>query len=120
MSAAMLQAPVASCRSSFAGTQLRARAPARPQPALHRAARADTEVKPAPKKGEGKIKEPWKVPSLDPNTPSPIFGGSTGGLLRKAQVRPGCTAARHGRNGPGDAGRWPDRVHAGARRRSST
>jgi hypothetical protein len=26
------------------------------------------------------------VPTLDPNTPSPIFGGSTGGLLRKAQV----------------------------------
>jgi hypothetical protein len=26
-------------------------------------------------------------PPLDPNTPSPIFGGSTGGLLRKAQVR---------------------------------
>lgn len=25
-------------------------------------------------------------PPLDPNTPSPIFGGSTGGLLRKAQV----------------------------------
>jgi len=25
-------------------------------------------------------------PVLDPNTPSPIFGGSTGGLLRKAQV----------------------------------
>ncbi|XP_031114154.1 photosystem I reaction center subunit II, chloroplastic-like [Ipomoea triloba] len=25
-------------------------------------------------------------PTLDPNTPSPIFGGSTGGLLRKAQV----------------------------------
>ncbi|TKY51141.1 Photosystem I reaction center subunit II [Spatholobus suberectus] len=25
-------------------------------------------------------------PGLDPNTPSPIFGGSTGGLLRKAQV----------------------------------
>lgn len=29
----------------------------------------------------------WTVPVLDPNTPSPIFGGSTGGLLRKAQVR---------------------------------
>eukprot|EP00798_Chlamydomonas_sp_ICE-L_P024649 gene24649-10272_t len=28
----------------------------------------------------------WVVPTLDPNTPSPIFGGSTGGLLRKAQV----------------------------------
>jgi hypothetical protein len=29
---------------------------------------------------------PWSPPKLDPNTPSPIFGGSTGGLLRKAQV----------------------------------
>merc|ERR1711959_721402 len=28
----------------------------------------------------------WYPPTLDPNTPSPIFGGSTGGLLRKAQV----------------------------------
>ncbi|KAF5736857.1 photosystem I reaction center subunit II chloroplastic [Tripterygium wilfordii] len=25
-------------------------------------------------------------PKLDPSTPSPIFAGSTGGLLRKAQV----------------------------------
>ncbi len=30
---------------------------------------------------------PWTAPKLDPNSPSPIFGGSTGGLLRKAQVR---------------------------------
>jgi len=30
--------------------------------------------------------KPWVAPTLDPNTPSPIFGGSTGGLLRKAQV----------------------------------
>ena len=30
---------------------------------------------------------PWTAPKLNPNTPSPIFGGSTGGLLRKAQVR---------------------------------
>jgi photosystem I subunit 2 len=29
---------------------------------------------------------PWSPPELNPNTPSPIFGGSTGGLLRKAQV----------------------------------
>merc|ERR550514_1414640 len=28
----------------------------------------------------------WSAPILDPNTPSPIFGGSTGGLMRKAQV----------------------------------
>jgi len=31
----------------------------------------------------------WSAPKLNPNTPSPIFGGSTGGLLRKAQVRIG-------------------------------
>ena len=30
---------------------------------------------------------PWTAPELDASTPSPIFGGSTGGLLRKAQVR---------------------------------
>ncbi|KAI3993043.1 hypothetical protein MKX01_009786 [Papaver californicum] len=42
---------------------------------------------------EGKTEAPAKEapagftpPELDPNTPSPIFGGSTGGLLRKAQV----------------------------------
>ncbi len=29
--------------------------------------------------------KPWTVPTLNPDTPSPIFGGSTGGLLRKAQ-----------------------------------
>eukprot|EP00878_Enallax_costatus_P000144 GHUV01000188.1.p1 GENE.GHUV01000188.1~~GHUV01000188.1.p1 ORF type:complete len:209 (+),score=59.89 GHUV01000188.1:85-711(+) len=28
----------------------------------------------------------WTEPTLDANTPSPIFGGSTGGLLKKAQV----------------------------------
>merc|ERR1712113_55915 len=28
----------------------------------------------------------WSPPELDTQTPSPIFGGSTGGLLRKAQV----------------------------------
>merc|ERR1712072_592984 len=32
------------------------------------------------------VDAPWTAPKLDPNTPSPIFGGSTGGLLRKAQV----------------------------------
>lgn len=44
------------------------------------------EKKPAEKK-EKKEPEPFTPPQLDPNTPSPIFGGSTGGLLRKAQVR---------------------------------
>jgi hypothetical protein len=32
-------------------------------------------------------KAAWSPPALDSTTPSPIFGGSTGGLLRKAQVR---------------------------------
>ncbi len=82
----MLQTPVAPYRSSFSGAPLRVRAPVRAPLVLRRAAVADSGVKAAPKAGEGK-KEAWKVPSLDPNTPSPIFGGSTGGLLRKAQVR---------------------------------
>eukprot|EP01024_Parvocaulis_polyphysoides_P059911 TRINITY_DN64_c0_g1_i3.p1 TRINITY_DN64_c0_g1~~TRINITY_DN64_c0_g1_i3.p1 ORF type:complete len:210 (+),score=26.27 TRINITY_DN64_c0_g1_i3:65-631(+) len=29
---------------------------------------------------------PFTPPTLNPDTPSPIFGGSTGGLLKKAQV----------------------------------
>ena len=41
----------------------------------------------APAKAAPKEEEPWTAPKLNPNTPSPIFGGSTGGLLRKAQVR---------------------------------
>lgn len=40
----------------------------------------------APKK---KVAAPWVQPELDADTPSPIFGGSTGGLLRKAQVGQG-------------------------------
>ncbi|PSS33895.1 Photosystem I reaction center subunit II like [Actinidia chinensis var. chinensis] len=37
---------------------------------------------------EGAVEAPvgFCPPELDPSTPSPIFGGSTGGLLRKAQV----------------------------------
>lgn len=31
-------------------------------------------------------KPAWSEPKLNVDTPSPIFGGSTGGLLRKAQV----------------------------------
>lgn len=43
-----------------------------------KATSADTPTKEAP--------SGFTPPELDPNTPSPIFGGSTGGLLRKAQV----------------------------------
>jgi len=42
-----------------------------------------TAVKPPEGKAE---KKPFTPPTLDSSIPSPIFGGSTGGLLRKAQV----------------------------------
>jgi len=61
-------------QSSFQGTALRCRAPL-PRQALTLTRAVAAEEKAA-----------WKPPTLDPNTPSPIFGGSTGGLLRKAQV----------------------------------
>ena len=48
----------------------------------------------APKPAAEKAPEPWSPPTLNPDTPSPIFGGSTGGLLRKAQVRPPAAPAR--------------------------
>merc|ERR1739848_110924 len=52
-----------------------------------RVVRVSAESVPAKKKpAKKKEKEPWVEPTLDPTTPSPIFGGSTGGLLRKAQV----------------------------------
>jgi len=63
-------------QSVFSGTALRSKAPV-PRTALS-LSRAVAEEK--------KEKAPWKPPTLDPNTPSPIFGGSTGGLLRKAQI----------------------------------
>uniref|UniRef100_A0A0E0KKH3 Photosystem I reaction center subunit II, chloroplastic n=1 Tax=Oryza punctata TaxID=4537 RepID=A0A0E0KKH3_ORYPU len=62
--------------SSRAPTCLRAAAEEPPA-----AAAAATEEKKKPEAPAGFV-----PPQLDPNTPSPIFGGSTGGLLRKAQV----------------------------------
>jgi photosystem I subunit 2 len=53
---------------------------------------------PAKKAEEKKEEAPWSPPKLNPNTPSPIFGGSTGGLLRKAQVRRGPGRARRGKS----------------------
>lgn len=55
---------------------LRAMAEETPAAATKEAAAATKEAAPAG----------FTPPELDPNTPSPIFGGSTGGLLRKAQV----------------------------------
>lgn len=51
--------------------------------ASHRPIRAMAEEAPAATK-EAPVG--FTPPQLDPNTPSPIFAGSTGGLLRKAQV----------------------------------
>ena len=47
--------------------------------AVEKAQSATKEAEPAAPVG-------FTPPQLDPSTPSPIFGGSTGGLLRKAQV----------------------------------
>ncbi|CAI9762651.1 unnamed protein product [Fraxinus pennsylvanica] len=52
----------------------------------HRPIRAMAEEAPATKVVEKEAPVGFTPPELDPNTPSPIFGGSTGGLLRKAQV----------------------------------
>ncbi|XP_028773924.1 photosystem I reaction center subunit II, chloroplastic [Neltuma alba] len=49
-----------------------------------RAAEEKTEAAPVTKEKEAPAG--FTPPELDPNTPSPIFAGSTGGLLRKAQV----------------------------------
>ena len=54
-----------------------------------RTCRRDTRANAAAEKAPKKAAEAPKVfepPPLDPSTPSPIFGGGTGGLLRKAQV----------------------------------
>ncbi|KXZ50796.1 hypothetical protein GPECTOR_15g482 [Gonium pectorale] len=71
------QAPVASRASSR--SMLAAR-PARRVVSV----RAEEAAAPAAAKKAAE-KPAWTVPTLNPDTPSPIFGGSTGGLLRKAQ-----------------------------------
>ncbi|KDP21451.1 hypothetical protein JCGZ_21922 [Jatropha curcas] len=48
------------------------------------AAAAEEKTEAAPTKEAAPVG--FTPPELDPNTPSPIFSGSTGGLLRKAQV----------------------------------
>ncbi|KAG2488685.1 hypothetical protein HYH03_012686 [Edaphochlamys debaryana] len=45
-----------------------------------RAEQAAAPAKPAAEKPA------WTAPTLNPDTPSPIFGGSTGGILRNAQL----------------------------------
>lgn len=88
-------APCTSLRSSNVRGQQLNLAQRLPKQTLRRvtsaAAKSDStmgkeKVKVDDKKGKEE-KAPFKAPALDPSTPSPIFGGSTGGLLRKAQVR---------------------------------
>ena len=72
-------------KSAFSGKAVQARSVSLSAP---RAAKLTVRAADAPAKAETKEEEkPWTPPKLNPNTPSPIFGGSTGGLLRKAQVR---------------------------------
>ena len=99
MSQLVAQPPCAPCTSlrssSVRGQQLNL-AQRLPKQTLRRvtsaAAKSDStmgkdKVKVDEGKKEKEDKGPFKAPALDPSTPSPIFGGSTGGLLRKAQVR---------------------------------
>jgi len=71
-------------KARCAGVRTHNRRVARSHRVVRVAAESVPEKKAAPKKK--KEPEPWVQPQLDPSTPSPIFGGSTGGLLRKAQV----------------------------------
>lgn len=82
-------APSTSLRSSSVRGQQLNLAQRLPKQTLRRvvAAAETKEKEKAPAKKEKEDKGPFKAPALDPSTPSPIFGGSTGGLLRKAQVR---------------------------------
>ncbi|XRA99185.1 photosystem I reaction center subunit II [Pycnococcus provasolii] len=68
-------APLAAARVS----SLRPSRSVRPLSSARRSVRVRAEEKKA--KAE---KAPWTEPTLDPSTPAPIFGGSTGGLLSKA------------------------------------
>ncbi|KAK9834755.1 hypothetical protein WJX74_009554 [Apatococcus lobatus] len=68
------------------GQPIRAAPLQRAQAVQRRVMAAETAQKKPAEKKEKKEPEPFSPPQLDPNTPSPIFGGSTGGLLRKAQV----------------------------------
>ena len=54
---------------------------------VHAKAAPTEEQKPEEKEKKEKASGPFQPPTLDASWPAPIFGGSTGGLLRKAQVR---------------------------------
>jgi photosystem I subunit 2 len=81
-SASVVVAPIAkaSVTSRISPRNFVSGTPLRLQAGVCSAARVtmEAETKEAPKT--------FTPPSLNPDTPSPIFGGSTGGLLRKAQV----------------------------------
>ncbi|KAL3160208.1 hypothetical protein ABBQ32_010967 [Trebouxia sp. C0010 RCD-2024] len=79
-------APCTSLRSSSVRGQQLNLAQRLPKQTLRRVVAAAETKEKAPAKKEKEDKGPFKAPALDPSTPSPIFGGSTGGLLRKAQV----------------------------------
>ncbi|EFN55295.1 hypothetical protein CHLNCDRAFT_35549 [Chlorella variabilis] len=67
-----------SAKVSLAGRQVTAAAPKQRVAAARFVVRAEEKKAAEPK--------PWAPPALDASAPSPIFGGSTGGLLRQAQV----------------------------------
>ena len=69
---------IASSQQTAAARTTRRCAPLRPSQRRSVVVRAEEATKAAPAK--------WVQPTLNADTPSPIFGGSTGGLLRAAQA----------------------------------
>lgn len=71
--------------SQAKGSRAAQRVAARPSRSLVAPVRAQEAAAPTAPKEEAKAA--WTEPTLNPDTPSPIFGGSTGGLLNAAKVR---------------------------------
>jgi hypothetical protein len=109
-------------KSAFSGKAVSSKSVSLATP---RAAKLVVRAADAPAKAEKKEEEkPWSPPKLNPNTPSPIFGGSTGGLLRKAQVRRGtrtrATRRIDGARALREFSRTSDRMGAADRPRRAT
>lgn len=82
MTSSLARAPVASSRSALQGTPLARHSAVRFAVRAPLRVRAEAE---AAAETAAPEKAAWTAPTLDSNMPSPIFGGSTGGLMNKAK-----------------------------------
>ena len=104
-------------KSAFSGKAVQARSVSLSAP---RAAKLTVRAADAPPRRRRRRRRSPGPPQLNPNTPSPIFGGSTGGLLRKAQVRRASITGKISLGGqrilraPRSPGLPPDRARSAA------